>query len=418
MPKADKLLLRWDELRKRQNETTSEDVLKDLWETFVWDSPFEDTSRQFFALPKDWNETFQVLQSDLMTHRKEQSTRSLEWLAEHGICGDNMKEGLSEIPQAGRGAFATRPLKKDSIVAPLPLLHVAYRKRFDMYKRESDITGIKNKTNIVGQQLLLNYCFGHRESTLLLCPYGLLTALINHGNEPNVKLRWSDPSRSAHEPEWLNKTVTDLVTQKFAVLTMEFVALRDIEKGEEIVVDYGEEWVEAWKKHVETWKPVEGADSYVSAVDLNADPDSILKTEFEQMVDPYPANVGIKFDLAFTKKKKWYKHLEKGTLRKYKVDAEGDLVKCDIVRSSPGEDGRTFYTVVYTDVEEADTTKKNKKVEGVPREAFIFKDRAYTGDFHQSNVFRHDMRIPDEIFPASWKNRLGNGKEDKSNGIE
>jgi SET domain len=401
LPRADKLLKKWDTLRKRQNET-KEEILRDLWESFVWRSPFDD-SRQFFALPKQWDETNQVLENGLVDLRKQQSTKSVEWLSEHGICGDNIREGLSEIPQAGRGAFATRFLRKGSPVASLPLLHIPNRKRFDIYARD-----VKNKSNVVGQQLMLNYCLGHRHSTMVLCPYGLLTALVNHASEPNVKLQWSDPTRSVHDPEWLNKTVEDFRDQKFAVLTMELVALRNIEKDEEIVLNYGDEWEEAWNEHVKAWSPLKGAESYVSAADFNADLESKLKTVFEELVDPYPSNVQIKFDMAFATRTKWLSRLKAGTLKKYKMEMEADLVDCDILRFSKGADGRYYYTAAYIDPEEKNTKGgATIRVKGVPREAFVFKDLPYTGDFLQPNVFRHDIRIPDELFPDKWKNLLG-----------
>jgi hypothetical protein len=36
--------------------------------------------------------------------------RPLEWLEENGICLDNIVASQSSIPEAGRGAFATRPI--------------------------------------------------------------------------------------------------------------------------------------------------------------------------------------------------------------------------------------------------------------------------------------------------------------------
>ena len=83
------------------------------------------------------------------------------------------------------------------------------------------------------------------------------------------------------------------------------------------------------------------------------------------------------------------------------MEEEADLVDCDVLRVSKGADGRYYYTAVYFDPE-----NETARVKGVPREAFVFKDLPYTGDFLQPNVFRHDIRIPDEIFPNRWKNRL------------
>ena len=364
-------------------------------------------SRVLFALPKNWNETELAIEKGLIDFKKEQSTRSIEWLEENGICGDNMREGQSRIPQAGRGAFATRFLRKDSIIAPIPLLHIPDRKRLEMYQIDLEDGIVKDKSTVFGHQLLLNYCFGHRDSTLLLCPYGLFTSLINHSSNPNVKLRWSDPTRSVHNPDWLNQAVEELMNQTFAGLTMEVVALRDIEPGEEILVDYGKEWELAWERHVASWRPLEDSDSYISAWDLNADEESVLKTEFEQLTNPYPSNVHIRFDLSFRRSHAWIKHLDRdGSLRKFVMDADGTLAKCDILRVNRGGSGRVFYTTVFFDEDEEDESSKYKIVEDVPREAFKFVDNPHTADYLQPNVFRHDIRLSDDLFPSAWKNRL------------
>ncbi len=404
LPKANALLTKWDSLRRR-HEGRYDDALKDLWESFVWASPYSDSSRKFFALPKNWEETEQVMQMGLINLRKQQSTRSLEWFQEHGICGDNLREGISEIPQAGRGAFATRFLKRDTIVAPLPLIHVPNRKQLQMFQPVTDEKVI-NKAKPVGQQLLINYCFGHRDSTMVMCPYGLLTGLINHARTPNVKLRWSNPKRSTHSPEWLNKSVEELAEQKFSVLSMELVALRDIEPDEEVVMYYGEEWEAAWKAHVASWTPGEGASSHVSSSELNeSNETTILRTVFQQFTDPYPDTVHIRFDVTFSTgkwKEDWEDEWKNGTLMQLALKRDADLTTCDVLSISHDDDGNTFYKTIYWD----DESETHEMVQGVPREAFVFRDNPYAADYLQHNVFRHDIRIPDELFPDSWKNSL------------
>ena len=37
---------------------------------------------------------------------------------------------------------------------------------------------------------------------------------------------------------------------------MEYIALRNIKQGEEIVMDYGPTWEKAWYNHIQTWKPI------------------------------------------------------------------------------------------------------------------------------------------------------------------
>ena len=45
------------------------------------------------------------------------------------------------------------------------------------------------------------------------------------------------------------------------------------------------------------------------------------------------------------------------------------------------------------------------KLVDVPRHAFQYRDRPYTTDMFLRNAFRHDIRIPDHLFPEVWKNR-------------
>ena len=40
-----------------------------------------------------------------------------------------------------------------------------------------------------------------------------------------------------------------ILKEHYATLVIEYVAIRDIQPDEEIFIDYGEEWDEAWVKH-------------------------------------------------------------------------------------------------------------------------------------------------------------------------
>ena len=82
-------------------------------------------------------------------------------LANVGTCMDNFAVKASTIKQAGKGAFAKRPLREGRRIAVLPLIHVGERKRLDFYKVLDAKQGIVDHSTVTGQQLLLNYCFGH-----------------------------------------------------------------------------------------------------------------------------------------------------------------------------------------------------------------------------------------------------------------
>ena len=165
--------------------------------------------------------------------------RSLEWLEKHGRCLDNIEPGMSPIPQAGRGAFATRRIAKGQIVAPLPLVHI-HRRHLEIYE-SAETTNRKSRPKYLGQQLLLNYCFGNPKSNLLLFPYSPVVNYVNHNaTNFNVKIQWSN--MSGNHLDWMDRTPEDLMAEDHAGLVMELIATRDIAIGEEILLDYGYDW--------------------------------------------------------------------------------------------------------------------------------------------------------------------------------
>ena len=55
-----------------------------------------------------------------------------------------------------------------------------------------------------------------------------------------MKLQWSDPKRSNHVPDLLDMPIDEFAKDRTARLAMDMVALRPIEEGEEILMDYGD----------------------------------------------------------------------------------------------------------------------------------------------------------------------------------
>jgi hypothetical protein len=205
-------------------------------------------SRRLFALPetKDIGTLHWLLDNGGtgMQHYNT-SIQSLDWLATYGRCMDNIRDGVSSIPHAGRGAFATRFLPKGSLVAPVPLIHIPDRNTYTIFEgktvrceEDDQIRCLADHSKPVHDQLLLNYCFGHRESSLLLCPYGLLTSLVNHdGDNPNSKIVWAKDSDMTY-PEWRDKPLKEWAHEEKAGLSFDFVALKDIHPDEEITSTY------------------------------------------------------------------------------------------------------------------------------------------------------------------------------------
>ena len=67
-------------------------------------------------------------------------------------------------------------------------------------------------------------------------------------------------------PEWRDKKVKKWVKTYHTGVSIDFVALRDIQEGEEILIDYGEAWERAWQQHVQSFVPREG---YMPAYEMN-----------------------------------------------------------------------------------------------------------------------------------------------------
>jgi hypothetical protein len=408
-------------IRKFQNLTESlpqiaSAFVNDLWK--IVSDPNAWNSRPFHALPSNYTEAVNALQTGgtAMLHYNS-SVRSLDWLEENGECMDNIYGGVSSIPHAGRGAFARRFVPKGEVVSPAPLIHLPNRNAMKMYEGKVimdpdegfEYVIVRDTTKQDHQQLLLNYCFGHSASTLLLCPYGLLTSLINHSHQyPNTKIVWSQKTNLMAHPEWRNQTLHEWGGKLHTGLSFDFVALRDIEESEEILIDYGVEWESAWQEHVKEFQ-VERKD-YNPAFELNRMVDLSVKAfdEYDYKSD------GI---LVFCRR---FHILLSGIDIEEADDWEGyqaephmrlGIYPCRVIQRHH-DNSYTAELIRHQRIEDEDVGDRQQQyvvshvLFDVPRDTFYFRDKPDQRDHHQTWSFRHDMRIPAEMFPDVWENLL------------
>jgi len=402
--------------------------------------------------------------------------RSHEWIEEHGVCADAVRIGRSTLPnqQAGHGAFSNTVFEPGEVVLAAPLIHIPHRDILDTYYKnehyyneeedDDEDDGDKDEDENIdyddlhdrhmakyrndigyvktGSQLLLNYVFGHKDSTLLLSPYGPGVQLVNHNQTlANLKLQWASPERSNHHPHLLQKSVDDLCHGHSlgSVLALELVATRVIRKDDELFLDYGDDWEKAWNEHVSNWQPVRKSRAYVSATDLNTRPEHLgeplpnVYTRLERQ-QAFPPTVVLMVsnawrhdeyrkehgDDAITDHVMWndflYEPVEivfrSGTRDVGTSDGGGS--------SSSGStaddlDPSLYTVVVHVRVEDGDEESGDDEdddkpayrrvtLTGIPRRAFLFEDLSYTQDLFLPNAFRHPIGIPDDIFPEAWKN--------------
>ncbi len=434
------------------------DFAKDLWEVIMSQAIYD--TRGGNALPFTFEDMLLSHGVGAAESRRQYSIRSKEYLLEHGRCMDNIRPGISTIPQAGRGAFASRFIPEGGLVAPGPVIHMANRTSLNIYAEGED--GARDKSKHVSMQLLLNYCFGHKQSTVLLCPYTTPSAYINHNSElANVKVVWSSNSTPNHNPDWLEEDVNFLKETEKVGLSLDFIAIRDIEPGEEgtqrnsllfppsfaalhyfrflilttshatlsyllsfkVFLDYGPEWQAAWNKYIKEWSPLPDSDKYITA-SLIQEP---LRTVEEQLSNPYPPNVIFYChyddnDDMTAGRWPWEEQWISIVTRPCKVLSRRGVEKEIHATFDDGTPVTTTATRHYYDmamlstseIEEGyirptfnipDEEKDMHVLVDVPRYAIKVADRLYAKDEFLTDkyAFRHEMML-DEIFPESWKN--------------
>ena len=185
-------------------------------------------------------------------------------LERHGRCIDGLEVHLSSIIGAGRGAFATRNFVASNIIITTPLLPLN-RSMLKTYQFSLNHPGKQRKLSSkrLGHQLLLNYCYGHQDSSsLVFFPYAPVVNMLNHGGEnTNARIKWSN--YSWHQTNWLtNTSAKDILSKGRSGLLFDIVATKPIQSGGEVFLDYGREWKEAWERQVDSWDPWGGQEHY------------------------------------------------------------------------------------------------------------------------------------------------------------
>jgi hypothetical protein len=277
-------------------------------------------------------------------------------------------------------------------------------------------------------QLLLNYCFGHSQSTLLLCP--LTNAiLINHCSTrnpnvacphgPNAKVQWAS-SWDKTNGEWLQMTFEELRNQKSRGLSMEIVAIRDINVGDEVFIDYGTEWEIAWEQHVRNWKTPPRPRRFMTAAEANANSkealEEFLTHDLRKSTDhpnlysacffPYTSMNYV--NITTEKHKDWWMNLSDiELLSTYAGD--GSSFVSDY--KSHDDDSHWRCHVIYPDGENSYTVRVVIARRHVPlflttfpRDSIHFFHEKHGSDQHLTSAFRHHVGFPDDMFPNEWRN--------------
>jgi len=300
-------------------------------------------------------------------------------------------------------------LVEGAVVAPVPLIPLS-RSSLEIFKKSNEDDSL-----VIDTQLLLNYCFGHTNSSMLLYPYSHGFNYINHNSNPNVQLRWTVGSDAIFE-----KPFSELQQSSTSQLMMELVATRSIRKGEEVLLDYGHDWANAWESHVKSWKSRDKGIYHISAETMNKDGKYfILRTRQEQKSNPYPSdvftscyyrysdyaeeNAPVPSDSTVKSIAKWKQEMM--TPRKLRPCI---VVQRDKAIINDGRDSEEsyHYIVQVANRHALDEVERIPKghihfASDAPRHAIKFSDKIYTSDQHLRNAFRKEIGLGG-LFPQQW----------------
>eukprot|EP00531_Pseudo-nitzschia_arenysensis_P009432 CAMPEP_0116142152 /NCGR_PEP_ID=MMETSP0329-20121206/14755_1 /TAXON_ID=697910 /ORGANISM="Pseudo-nitzschia arenysensis, Strain B593" /LENGTH=762 /DNA_ID=CAMNT_0003637367 /DNA_START=124 /DNA_END=2409 /DNA_ORIENTATION=- len=373
--------------------------------------------------------------------------RDTNWIKSNGICLEHLLPKKSTLPDAGLGGFAQYGVPTGEIVVPTPVLQTVYKDILTLYERDVNVMEDPEQHKL-GKGLLYNYCFGRSDSSMLLCP--LTSAmLINHcsmrtkecgPDGPNAVVRWSS-GWDVDSHVWRNRTLEEIDAKFGRILSLEVVATRDIAPGEEVFIDYGVDWENAWKKHVEKWKPPEKPPHFVTVQDANErEEEPIMKNlisgNLREIVDHSHIFLacqyftdkdvdysGSKYDGSGLKITDWRLWDDETILRMFADDGEsfeyGDPEEgytthgeythwpCSVLK----DEGDDKYTVrihqtplesTYTRRTLWDIYKFPRILTNYPRDSIRYFVKPEDQDHALPNAFRHHVGIPDGVYPEHW----------------
>jgi hypothetical protein len=217
---------------------------------------------------------------------------------------------------------------------------------------------------------------------------------------------------------------------------LELVATRDIGEGEELYLDYGRSWEDAWWKHVENWQPYNPNDHYAPAYVVD-DTVRLIRTEQEQksyIGAEYAHNVITTCFYRYSDRSEEERReaQERNSLSRSRLsDDDGDetavsngkkesepsvrtfrwemtkglfelknLRPCKVLKRMEDSKGRSVYAVRMMN---HPSLPPEEQIPGgddelhlvthIPRIAIRFSDKAGTTDQHLPNAFRHEIGL-------------------------
>lgn len=219
------------------------------------DEPIESGDEIFLSYGPTWfHGRYGGPVADVTTENTEKSTRRDQSVLEtNGVCISDTYVGRSHFPNGRAGLFTRRAFQKGEVVSVDPVLTLPTATIRDTFALSP----------------MVNYCISKPGSAIALLPLGL-ASMANHGsgNRANIFMDWFTWPRDSDANDGLggreelgrvlNLSVSELLQGSSCQLDIKLVAKRDLVAGEELMLDYGVDWLEQWALYLSSTLAVVG----------------------------------------------------------------------------------------------------------------------------------------------------------------
>lgn len=200
------------------------------------------------------------------------------------------------------------------------------------------------------------------------------------------------------------------------------MATRDIRVDEEVFIDYGVEWEDAWKTHVANWKTpcksyASKSSKMVKAMNLAKFSSSHQKwsdDHFTVCKPPKSYEEGVHLVQESDKVPKGIRETTSIIYHGITWNHPGfeysrsgkSRLPCQIISSDP--EAKTFSVAIFDQSKESKIPELAEArvlqiAQNLPAHHLDFINRPFRSDMHLKGAFRHPIKLPDDIFPPQWK---------------
>jgi hypothetical protein len=329
------------------------------------------------------------------------------------VCLNSIREEHSRSNEDTTFAVANKSFQKGEVLTVSPLLFIP--------DRQAAMTVATNSTS----QFLENYCFGHRYAKLLLCPL-THAALIRHDpKKANVRIQWAlnaSATTASRNADLLASPLQDInemlnpfdptTFSSSKSLVMEYVATTYISEGDELWLDFGDEYGRALENHrskiIDRSSP--SKPPRPNSILLSSDPS--MEPFYSHECDVYP-NLKIQYGEDYrswedfhsnrmSNRQNWPRHIS----LLYHANRYASWYPCQVVDVNIDLD--VYDVVVYSKGYPSQPKGNNtiiRQLRGCPKDRIRVVDAPYQSSLHDPVMeFRHYIPIPDDEFPFHWRN--------------